>query len=200
MHDAPLAFHIVFGTYGFWLPNDPRGSWSKYVGSRKLREFGPATKVTTRRSLAGQPHDVNMRLAAKQALKYPEVVLTGLQAKAVGEGFAIAVRRSRLNILACSILPQHVHVVVANTRLGPEQIWVQLKGEATKVLNQEGLHPLQQYSRDDGRTPHAWARRGWCVYLDRDEDVWRAIRYVENNPIRDGKPRQHWDFVIPFVP
>jgi len=22
-----IAYHIVFGAYGFWLPNDPRGSW-----------------------------------------------------------------------------------------------------------------------------------------------------------------------------
>jgi REP element-mobilizing transposase RayT len=200
MRDAPLAFHIVFGTYGFWLPNDPRGSWSRYVGSRKLREFGPATKVTTRESLAGKPHDIQKRLTAKQALKYPEVVLTGHQAKAVGDGFGNAVCRSRLNLFACSILPQHVHVVIANARLGPEQIWIQLKGEATKVLNRRGLYPQQGHSPDDGRTPHAWARRSWCVYLDRDEDVWHAIRYVENNPLHGGRPRQHWDFVIPFVP
>ena len=28
-----LGFHVVFGAYGFWLPNDPRGSWSDFVGS-----------------------------------------------------------------------------------------------------------------------------------------------------------------------
>jgi hypothetical protein len=28
-----LAFHAIFGAYGFWLPNDPRGSWSDFVGS-----------------------------------------------------------------------------------------------------------------------------------------------------------------------
>ena len=24
-----IAQHLVFTTYGFWLPNDPRGSWSE---------------------------------------------------------------------------------------------------------------------------------------------------------------------------
>jgi hypothetical protein len=28
-----LAYHVVLGAYGFWLPNDPRGSWSDFVGS-----------------------------------------------------------------------------------------------------------------------------------------------------------------------
>lgn len=53
-----LASHVIFGTYGFWLPNDPRGSWSDFVGSWELARFGRATKVTTRRSLAREPHDV----------------------------------------------------------------------------------------------------------------------------------------------
>ncbi len=43
-----LAYHVIFGTYGFWLPNDPRGSWSTFVGSWELYRFGKATKVTDR--------------------------------------------------------------------------------------------------------------------------------------------------------
>lgn len=27
-----LGAHVIFGAYGFWLPNDPRGSWSEFVG------------------------------------------------------------------------------------------------------------------------------------------------------------------------
>ncbi len=200
MNEGPLAFHLVLGTYGFWLPNDPRGSWSTFVGSRALREFGPATKVTTRRSVAGQSHDGAGRRAAKTALKYPEVFLTGHQAKAVGDGFAEAVRRSDLTIFACSILPQHVHVVVVNDHLSPERIWVQLKGEATKMLNRRSMHPHRGMSRNDSSRPHVWANRGWCVFLDHDEDVSRAIQYVVDNPIRDGKPIQRWPFVVPFVP
>jgi hypothetical protein len=28
-----LGSHVIFGAYGFWLPNDPRGSWSEFVGA-----------------------------------------------------------------------------------------------------------------------------------------------------------------------
>jgi hypothetical protein len=36
------------------------------------------------------------------------------------------------------------------------------------------------------------------VYLWTDEDVRRAIDYVERNPVRHRKPRQHWSFVAPY--
>ena len=42
-----LGYHLIMGTYGIWLPNDPRGSWSDFVGSRELFYFGPATKTDT---------------------------------------------------------------------------------------------------------------------------------------------------------
>ena len=33
-----LAYHFAFSLYGFWLPNDPRGSYSTRVGAgRRLR-------------------------------------------------------------------------------------------------------------------------------------------------------------------
>src|SRR4029079_1330281 len=83
-----IAYHVIYGMYGFWLPNDPRGSWSDFVGSWNLFRYGPATKTTARRSLADRPHDHDWRTAPKKALKYPAVVLNGLQARAVALGFA----------------------------------------------------------------------------------------------------------------
>jgi hypothetical protein len=48
-----LAFHGIITAYGFWLPNDPRGSWSTWVGAWELFQAGgPATKVATTRSVA----------------------------------------------------------------------------------------------------------------------------------------------------
>jgi hypothetical protein len=54
-----LAYHLIITTYGFWLPNDPRGSWSDFVRAWELFLFGgPATRTQERRSLARDPHDV----------------------------------------------------------------------------------------------------------------------------------------------
>ena len=73
------GYHVIFGAYGFWLPNDPRGSWSDFVGSWNLFRYGPATKTEETRSVAHVRHDREWRLAAKSALKHPLVEFTGIQ-------------------------------------------------------------------------------------------------------------------------
>lgn len=191
-----VGYHIIFGTYGFWLPNDPRGSWSAFVGSWELFQYGPATQTQERRSLAYKAHDRATRRAAKSALKYPPVTLTGVQARAVARGFARYVERSQLPVWACAIMPDHVHLVVGRTAMKAEQLVIQLKGDASQELEREGIHPMARY-KEAGRTlPKCWARGHWKVYLN-PEDVERAIRYVEHNPTKDGMRQQTWSFVKP---
>lgn len=191
-----VGYHVIFSAYGFWLPNDPRGSWSDWVGSWELFRYGPATKTTERRSLAYKKHDHSQRLAAKQALKRPAVQFTGIQARAVGQGFAAYVARSGLSIWACAILPDHVHLVVGPPGMKVEQLVIQLKGVATQSLKKQGIHPFGTMQDEQGRTPKCFARGEWKVYLD-PPDVPRAIRYVERNPEKEGKPAQTWSFVTP---
>ena len=107
------AYHVIITTYGFWLPNDPRGSWSDWVRQWDLLTYGKATKVETRQSVAKRPHDRQNRIEAKKALKYPGVRFSGRQALAVGVGFKRAIAESGYVVHACSILPQHAHLVIA---------------------------------------------------------------------------------------
>jgi REP element-mobilizing transposase RayT len=194
-----IGYHIIFGAYGFWLPNDPRGSWSDFVGSWELYRFEPATKTNATRSVAGRQHDTRQRLAAKQALKYPPVQFSGVQARAVGRGFARYAEAAGLVLRACAILPDHVHLVIDRFRLSAESVVIQLKGDATERLLEEQLHPFGHLRDRKNRTPKCWARGQWSVFLETDEDVYRAIRYVEDNPIKEGKPRQRWPFVTSLV-
>ncbi len=113
-----LGYHAIFGAYGFWLPNDPRGSWSDFVGSWELFRYGTATKTTDTRSRAWLEHKHAQRLAAKRALKHPPVEFNGVQARAIGAGFAKYVERSGLVVWACAILPDHVHLVTSRFRNG----------------------------------------------------------------------------------
>lgn len=179
------GYHVVFGTYGFWLPNDPRGSWSDFVADWELLCFGDATKTTTRRSVARKRHDAAIRQRAKQSLKYPPVVLTGTQAAAIGRGFAESIRKSRFTLWACSILPEHDHLVVARHRFKVEQVVNLLKGEATKRLVAEELHPLMRFRNPRGVIPTPWAENARRVYLDTEADILRSIQYVEQNPIKE---------------
>ena len=89
MRPMVIAYHIILSAYGFWLPNDPRGSWSVFVGAWELFRYGgKATKVETTKSVAHAKHDRAKRLAAKRRLKYDPVFFTGLQARAIASGFA----------------------------------------------------------------------------------------------------------------
>jgi REP element-mobilizing transposase RayT len=187
-----IATHAIFGTYGFWLPNDPRGSWSTFVGSWELYKYGPATTVSTRRSLARRPHDQKLRRAAKQSLAHPPVIFNGLQARAVGRGFANAVRDGGFVAYACSILPDHVHLVVGWHSRDINAIVGHLKSAASKQLRAEALLPFQS---DGENLDSPWVRGGWSVYLNSPSDVQRAIKYVVDNPVKEGKPQQKWPFV-----
>ena len=183
------GFHIIFSAYGFWLPNDPRGSWSDFVGAWDLfLAAGQATKTDERRSVAGKQHDREARMAAKAALSRPPVKFNGTQARAVGRGFADYIAKSGLPVWACSIMPEHVHLVTGPFRLSAENVVIQLKGAATKQLLSEMIHPFNGDEK-------CWTRGEWKVFLFNDEDILRAIRYVEQNPVKDGKRAQTWPFV-----
>src|SRR5205814_4571270 len=122
------------------------------------------------------------------------------QAGARGWGFADYGGKSGLRVWACSILPEHVRLVVGRSRLTIEQVVIQLKGDATGRLVGEGVHPFGHLAAPGGRPPKCWGRGEWKVYLDDPADVRRAIRYVENNPMKEGKPPQRWPFVVPYSP
>ncbi len=196
-HAMIVAHHIIFGAYGFWLPNDSRGSWSDFVGAWHLYRYGPATQVTDPRSHAWGEHNHALRLEAKSALKYPPVTFTGVQARAVARGFATYAGRSKLDVYGCAIMPDHVHLVIGDHRLAPDQIAIQLKASATRQLAQEKIHPLQAFPTASGRFPKAFARGQWKVYLDPD-DVDRAVEYVRQNPLKEGMKEQVWKFVKPM--
>jgi REP element-mobilizing transposase RayT len=183
------GYHVIFSAYGFWLPNDPRGSWSDFVGAWDLfLAGGKATKTDVRHSVARTPHDRERRLATKEALSRPPVKFNGVQARAIGTGFAEYVAKSGLQVWACSILPEHVHMVTGPFRLSVEMVVNKLKGAATRRLIEEGIHPF------DGQEK-CWTRGEWKVFLFNHDDIHRAVRYVENNPVKDGKRPQTWSFV-----
>ena len=193
-----LATHGIFSVYNFWLPNDPRGSWSDFVRRWELFAYGPATTTDERRSLAWDEHDIARRKEAKKALMYKPVALSGIQALAVARGFARAIDEAGYVILACSILPKHVHLVIERHDRPVEQIIGHLKSRATQELRKRKLHPFEKHAREDGSVPSVWAHRAWKVFLDLDDDIERAIRYVEENPLKEEKKMQTWSWVRPW--
>ena len=185
-----LAYHVIFGAYGFWLPNDPRGSWSDFVASWELVQFGKATKTDCRQSVACVPHDRRLREEAKRALKYPPVVFSGRQTLAIGQGFDRARSESGYLIHACAILPEHVHLVIGrNEERQIERVVRHLKTRATQQLSAAGSWPADKRP--------VWGENSWKVFLNTPAQILAAVSYVEANPRKEGKPAQRWSFVVP---
>jgi REP element-mobilizing transposase RayT len=197
---AMLGWHLTFSTYGFWLPNDERGSGSTRVRAQHIYEAGgEATKVFTTHSVASRPHDVRARVKAKESLKYPPVNLSGVQARAAARGIAAVLPKVDLVIHACAIMPDHVHVVAAAHRFDGDEIIACLKRASTRGMNDERLHPQRESARISGKHPSPWAERGWKVKLYTSKQMHAAIRYVQRNPIRAGFKPQRRSFVVPYL-
>jgi len=192
-----IASHVIFTAYGFWRPNDPRGSWSDYVRSWDIYAHDPSTQIDERHSVAHVPHNREQRLAAKAAMKYRPVRFTAIQARAIGRGFKTAVDPAEYIIRDCSILPNHVHLGIDRHERKVELIVAHLKALAAQQLTMESLHPFANFLDANNRLPSIWGRRSWKVFLSTSEDVQPAIKYVQNNPLKDGKPPQHWSFRRP---
>ena len=195
-----IGFHLIMTYYGFWLPNDPGGSGSWEVRAEHLKPFGPATHVDSQKSVARKPHDWKVRKLAKSALKFPPVLLNGIQARAVARGFAVHLKRRHLPCYACAVMKEHTHLVVPQPRYDIEEFMVDLKAAATHELLLERVHPFQNYADRDEKLPHLWGQDGRHVFLFNDDDMRGRIVYVEKNPPNAGMRKQKWSFVVPYQP
>ncbi|HJZ91148.1 MAG TPA: hypothetical protein VKE40_09765 [Gemmataceae bacterium] len=192
-----IAYHVIMSAYGFWLPNDPRGSWSDNIRKFELLCFGPPTRVRNNEFVAHVPHNRRLREAAKEVLDYPPVVFTAEQIEVIGKGFAQFVEKSGVTFWAVSILDDHIHAVYMRHRYKSEMVNNLLKGELTKSLVEWDVHPLRSHVRPGDRPPPCWGRKWWTV-IDNLDHLQQAIPYVEDNPLMDGRHRQTWGFVVPY--
>lgn len=88
-----------------------------------------------------------------------------------------------------------MHLVLARHDYRMQQVVNLLKGNATRRLREEGLDPMTPYVRDGQPLPSPWSRNHWMVYIDNDRHYRAAVKYVEDNPPKEGKKKQVWTFV-----
>ena len=127
------------------------------------------------------------------------MVFDGHQAVSVARGFEAQIRKSGYVVYACSILPCHIHLVIRKHSYTIDQVGRLLRQSATGQLLRDGRHPFAGQRTAKGRLPAVWAQDFWKVFLYTECDIRLKIRYVEENPIKEGKRPQRWPFVVPFV-
>ncbi len=188
-HPLVIAYHLIWTLYGWWLPNDPRGSGSHLVRCDVLEDLGVLHHGRKRAQPAGHVvRDFYER--AGDLIKHRLLKLDAAAARVVGEAFGDVNRDQRYTCWACSIMPDHVHLVIRKHRdLAEDMI------EKLKLLSRERLLACGAFPENHP----VWAGGvGWKVFLDHPDEVWRTIPYVEKNPDPLGLPRQAWPFVVPY--
>lgn len=184
-----IAHHLVWTLYGWWLPNDPRGSCSREIRSDLLKDLG--CLHYGRKTIQPASRDIRMFYEnAAPRLKFPLLdVGTRAEMDAVSAGFADTIATLKYTCYACAILPDHVHVIIRKHKHTAEEIIENLQQFSRLRLSASGLRT------DDHPT---WCRSGWKVFLDHPDEVRRTIRYVEKNPLPYRMPIQQYDFVTKY--
>ena len=98
-------------------------------------------------------------------------------------------------VLTPALFCRSIHAVIERDGRRVEQIVSHLKRAASRKLREDNLHPLSEFGEKDKSLPSPWARQCWKVFIDDERDYDRSVRYVEDNPVKEGLRRQKWSFV-----
>jgi REP element-mobilizing transposase RayT len=179
------GYHLIWTAYGWWLPNDPRGSTSHEVRCAAIAGLGELhygrKKIQPAGRIVREFFD-----AARSVLKHELLEFTEEDIRAIGGAFADVIRARSYTCYGCAIMPDHVHVLIRKHRDLAETMIGHLQDASRTAVIQLGRrkqnHPV-------------WGGPGWKVYLNSLDDMERTVRYVRNNPPKMGLPAQMWPFV-----
>lgn len=179
-----IAHHLVWTAYGWWLPNDPRGSLSDRIASEAISRLG---ELHYGRKRVQPPGHVIREFYARAAkvLDFPLLSMGDAEVRVIGEAFVRCMKGNRYTCYACAIMPDHVHVLIRRHRDDAATMIRNLQTGSRLALQQCGLragHPV-------------WGGPGWKVFLHTPQDIRTRIQYIEDNPPEMGLLPQKWGFV-----
>lgn len=154
INTIPLAYHITFRCYGFWLHGDPRGSVDRFhnrYGTPRI------------------PPNRSWREYNQRSLKRSRVTLPAERRKAVKEAIRETCSIREWRLWAHNIRTNHIHTVVT-AHCDPENVLIALKANATRKMREAHVW-------DSDKTP--WARGGSKKRIWTEKQLCEAIAYVE---------------------
>lgn len=186
---APLviAYHLIWTSYGWWLPNDPRGGGSQFITSDIVSQLGELHWGRKKIQPAGRV----IREFYEQAhswLKHEPRLFSMQEIHIIASAISECIAVEKYTCWACAVMPDHVHILIRKHRDSAEEMIMKLKALSRKRLI-EGAN-----SRFPGDHPIWAGGHGWKVFLDHPDEVHRTIRYVQKNPAIG----QSWNFVKPY--
>ena len=183
-----IAHHLIFSGYGTWLANDLRGSGSKEVRKPELRPLGEAHFGRK----ANQPSRADLKAfhrAAEPHLDFDVAWFYAAAREVVAAAAERVVRERGYTCYAFCRCANHAHGLVRIHRDAGHVMWQHFADGTRTALHEAGLfaadHPV-------------WADRPYVVFKSDVPAVEAAVEYIEQNPVKEGLPRQYHSFVTPY--
>jgi REP element-mobilizing transposase RayT len=183
-----VGYHLIWTVYGWWLPNDPRGSSSYEIRVERIADLGELhygrKQVQPRSAELRQFYD-----QARDLLQHPSPLFTPAEIELTGTSIAQVIAERRYTCYACAILPEHVHMLIRRHRDMGEEMILALQRTSRQTMIDAGHRSV---------TRPVWGGPGWKVFLYTREDMERIVKYIRNNPLKAGLQPQTWPFVKPY--
>jgi REP element-mobilizing transposase RayT len=180
-----IAHHLIWTAYGWWLPNDPRGSTSHRIRQNIVTSLG---EIHHGRKTV-QPAGWEIRAfynKAPSVLKHALLTISPDEREIIAASFAETIAARKYTCYACAIMGDHVHMLIRKHRDTAEQMIANLQESSRDALRRHGSRPSDH---------PVWGGPGWKVFQDHPDDIRRTIPYIEDNPVKMRMPRQQWAFI-----
>jgi REP element-mobilizing transposase RayT len=127
---------------------------------------------------------------AHPLLKHPVISFDETQIDAIAAAFAHVIATQNYTCYACAIMPDHLHILIRKHKHRAEEMIENLQDQSRIDLRAAVLVPMDH---------PVWTHNsGWKVFLDTPDDIWRTIKYINDNLRKAHRPAQRWDFVTPY--
>ena len=182
------GIHLIWTTYGTWLPGDSRGHWSPLLDfyGQILERGGKLNKA-----------DLVTRHVAQERMKESPKVLTDAECQIVAATLGTLVRQPGVQnldpdlpcVFAAAIESNHVHLLLRPLNESIGVVAGRFKGRTSSdVLALES-------NRGRERT---WTAKYWKVFLF-DAIALEAVKnYIEEHNIRRGLPAAPFPWICPI--
>jgi REP element-mobilizing transposase RayT len=183
-----IAYHLVWTAYGWWLPNDLRGSMSHCIRNDIIGELGALHYG--RKKIQPASRDIRRFYEdAERTLVHPLLNFQQSDFAVIARAFQETITAQRYTCYACAVMPDHVHILIRKHKdLAEEMIW-NLQRESHLRLRDAGIRDMEH---------PVWGGPGWKVFLDCPEDIRRTVKYIDDNPRKGRLPDQNWGFVTKY--
>jgi REP element-mobilizing transposase RayT len=183
------GYHLIWTVYGYWLPNDPRGSTSTEIRVEPLGELG---EIHYGRKPV-QPTNKTIRefhKDAQQVLKHPVLTFSEEDVELLGHVFGEIIADRQYVCYACAVMPDHVHMLIRRHHDRAEDM-IQRFQEISRTALIEARRRVE--------THPVWTKGpGWKTFVNTQQQFRNEISYIERTPDGIGRPRQMWDFVMAY--